>query len=155
MLVLKTNKYIFIRLIACFICIALIAPTEVFAATPETIEPQASSYLVGYTAYICPIGEYDIQIWWHVIGTGTMADIGTLTIFLYESTDNVNWTWVKTYQHTTYTQMLDHSASRSMDYVFYDGDHECYYKAYVAVYAGDETDGDTRYIWTPVEPGTP
>lgn len=144
-----------IRTIALLLIVVLIIPSPAFAAVPETAEPLASYYLDAYTAYIIPIGEYDIQIWWNVYGAGSQVDIGTLRIRLYESTDNVNWTHVKTYHHTTYTQMIDHGTGQSMDYVFYDGDHECYYKAYVTIYAGDGTNGDSRYIWTRVVQGTP
>ena len=150
----KTNS-VFIRLLSFLLIFAFILPFPVFAATPNIAVPTASYYLDAYGSYICPLAQYDIQIWWNIIGTGTMADIGALSIYLYESTDTETWTWIKTYQHTTYTQMLDHNTAHSMDYVFYDGDHECYYKAYVAIYAGNGTTGDTRYFWTPVVKGTP
>ena len=144
-----------VRIVAFILVLSLLSPIPAIAAVPDSVLPCASDYLGGYTAYIIPLAQYDIQIWWNVIGTDAMADIGTLNIFLYESTDNINWTWVKTYQHTVYTQMLDHGTGHSMDYVFYDGDHECYYKAYVSIYAGNGTNGDNRYIWTPVVKGTP
>ena len=143
------------KMLLLILVLSLFLPSYATAATPNTVQPTASYYLSAYGAYICPLAQYDIQIWWNVIGTGTMADIGALTIMLYESTDNVNWTWVKTYKHTTYTQMIDHNTGQSMDYVFYDGDHQCYYKAYISIYAGDSTNGDTRYFWIPVEQGTP
>lgn len=146
---------LFRKLLLLFLCFSLLLPSSVIAAVPDTVYPTASYYLSAYSAYICPLAEYDIQIWWNVIGTGAMADIGTLRIRLYESTDNVTWTHVKTFHHTTYTQMLDHESGHSMDYVFYDGDHACYYKAYVTIYAGDETNGDSRYVWTGVVQGTP
>lgn len=146
----------FFRKLVLFILVfALFLPPYVTAATPDIVQPTASYYLSAYGAYICPLAQYDIQIWWNVIGTGTMADIGTLTIFLYESTDNVTWTRVKTYRHDVYTQMLSHNTGQGINYVFYDGDHECYYKAYVSIYAGDGTNGDNRYFWTPVVKGTP
>lgn len=150
---MRFSRSIFIRIISFILIIAFIIPLPAFAAVPETAEPAASYYLTGYSAYICPLGEYDIQIWWNVIGTGAMQDIGALRIRLYESTDKVNWTHIKTYLHTSYTQMIDHGTGQSMDYVFYDGDHPCYYKAYISIYAGDESGGDTRYFWTPVEQG--
>lgn len=149
------NKNHLINFFSFLLILSLLLPTSARAAAPETVQPMASDYLSAYSAYICPIGENDIQIWWHVVGTGAMTDIGTLRIRLYESTDNVNWTHIKTYQHTVYTQMLDHGTGQSVDYVFYDGDHQCYYKAYVCIYAGDGTNGDNRYIWTPVVQGTP
>lgn len=145
----------FRKLLLLILVFSLLLPTSVTAAVPENVQPAASYYLSAYSAYICPLAQYDIQIWWNVIGTRTMADIGTLTIFLYESADNVNWTRVKTYRHDVYTQMLSHDTGQGINYVFYDGDHQCYYKAYVSIYAGDGTNGDNRYFWTPVVQGTP
>lgn len=145
----------FRKLLLLILVFSLLLPSYVTAATPDTAQPAASYYLSAYTAYICPLAQYDIQIWWNIVGTDVMADIGTLSIYLYESTDNVNWTWVKTFHHSTYTQMLDHGDSHSMDYVFYDGDHEYYYKAYITIHAGDGTNGDNRYVWTPVVQATP
>lgn len=151
---MKLNTF-FRRLLLLILVFSLLLPTYVTAATPETVQPAASYYLSAYTAYICTVGSYDIQIWWDVIGTGTMADIGTLRILLYESTDNINWTHIKTFHHTTFPHMLDHNTDISVNRVSYFGDSARYYKAYVTIYAGDGTNGDNRYIWTPVVQATP
>ena len=142
-------------IVSFILILALLSPIQAFAAVPDIAEPMASDYLAGYGAYIHPVGSYDIQIWWNVIGTGGMADIGVLTIHLYKSTDNVNWTWVKTFTHDVYPHMLDHNTGQGINRVTYFGDSACYYKAYVTIYAGDGTNGDSRYIWTPVELSTP
>lgn len=152
---MKKSNSLFIRLLSFLLIFAFILPFPVFAATPDIAVPTASYYLDAYGAYICPVGSYDIQIWWNVIGTDAMADIGALTIMLYESTDNVTWTWVKTFRHDVYTHMLDHNTGQYMNRVTYFGDSARYYKAYVTIYAGDGTNGDTRYFWTPVELSTP
>lgn len=152
---MKKTYSIFIRFLSLFLIFAFILPFPVFAATPDIAVPTASYYLDAYGAYICAVGSYDIQIWWNVIGTRGMADIGALTIILYESTDNVNWTHVKTFLHTSYPHMLDHNTGQGINRVTYFGDTARYYKAYISIYAGDETSGDTRYIWTPVELSTP
>lgn len=152
---MKRIHSIYIRLISFFLIFAFILPSPILAATPDIAEPAASYYLDAYTAYICAVGSYDIQIWWNVIGTGTMADVGTLRILLYESTDNVNWTYVKTFLHTTYPHMLEHNVGHSINRVTYFGDSARYYKAYVTIYAGDGTNGDNRYVWTPVVQATP
>ena len=144
-----------LKLVVFLLVLSLLLPSSVSAATSNPVQPTASYYLSAYTAYICAIGSYDIQIWWNVIGTGGMADIGTLTIILYESTDNENWTRVKTFRHDIYTHMLDHNTGHSANRVTYFGDTARYYKAYVCIYAGDGTNGDTRYFWTPVELSTP
>ena len=88
-----------------------------------------------------------------VIGDTDMDDIGTLSIMLYESTDNQNWSWKKTFLHEDYEQMLISGIINS-DYVPYDGIAGRYYKAYVCIYAGIGKNGDSRYMWTSVERAT-
>ena len=143
-----------VKLVALLLAVALCAPIGAKAAVPETVQPMASAYLMAYDAYICAMGAGKLEIWFTVTGTGTWADIGVLDIFLYESTDNVNWTWLKTFQFTDYDDetMLAHNTFCHMNHVDYeDGVPGRYYKAYVCIWAGPEDGGDTRYIWTPVE----
>lgn len=147
----KKEKHYFVRFVACILAISLFAPIGAHAATGEAISPYASAYLASYTAYICAMGDGDLEIWFEVLGTGTWADIGVLTISLYESTDNSTFNWVKAYRFTNYPQMLVHDDYFCMDYVSYEGVPGRYYKAYVQIWAGPEDGGDTRYIWTPVE----
>lgn len=147
----RKKSHFLVKLIALALIISLCAPIGAQAAMPETIQPMASAYLMDYTAYICAMGDGDLEIWWEVCGTGTWADVGVLSIYLYESTDNTNWEWVKTFQFTTYENMLAHNTYFCMSHVDYDGVPGRYYKAYVHIWAGPEDGGDGRYIWTPVE----
>ena len=147
----RKKSHFLAKLIAITLVISLCAPIGVQAAMPETSQPFASAYLTDYTAYICAMGDGDLEIWWEVCGTRTLADIGVLAVYLYESTDGVNWEWVKSFQFTEYPDMLWHNNYICVDYVSYDGIPGRYYKAYVQIWAGPEDGGDTRYIWTPVE----
>ena len=147
----RKKSHFLVKLIAIILVVSLCAPIGAQAAMPETVQPMASAYLMDYTAYICAMGDGDLEIWWEVCGTDYWADIGVLSVYLYESTDNVNWGWVKTFQFTQYPNMLLHDDYFCMDYVDYEGVPGRYYKAYVHVWAGPEDGGDGRYIWTPVE----
>ena len=147
---MKKSKLL-VKLIAIILTVSLCAPVSAQAAMPETVAPMASDYLMSYTAYICAIGNGDLEIWFEVTGTGRWADIGALNIYLYESTDNSNFYWVKTFQFMDYEEMLEHNTYFHMDYVPYEGVPGRYYKAYVQIWAGPEDGGDSRYIWTPVE----
>lgn len=146
----RKNQYL-VRLVACILVISLCTPISANAATRETISPYASAYLASYTAYICAMGDGDLEIWFEVLGTRTWADIGVLTVYLYESTDNSNFYRVDTFRFTDYPNMLWHDNSICMDHVDYEGVPGRYYKAYVHIWAGPEDGGDGRYIWTPVE----
>lgn len=147
----KKKSRFLVKLIAIILVISLCAPIGTQAVAPETVEPRASAYLMAYTAYICAMGGGDLEIWFEVLGTGTWADIGVLTVSLYESTDNSNFYWVKSFRFTDYPNMLWHDDFVCMDHVDYEGVPGRYYKAYVHIWAGPEDGGDGRYIWTPVE----
>lgn len=150
----KQKKYCIIRILTILLVVSLISPTAVFAAVPDEVQPLASNYLTSYTSYVGSVGGGKVQVWFRVTGTGYMADIGTTIIRLYESTDNENWTRVKTFLYEDYSNMLSHNDSHHMSYVEYQGVAGRYYKAYVCIWAGDETTGDARYMWTPVEQAT-
>lgn len=147
----RKHRRLFVKLIAIILTVSMCTPVGVQAAMPEMVAPMASDYLMEYTAYICAMGGGDLEIWFEVTGTGTWADIGVVTIYLYESTDNQNWYWVDTYKFEDYEGMLEHNTYFCMNYVPYEGVPGRYYKAYVQIWAGPEDGGDSRYIWTPVE----
>ena len=147
----RKKSHFLVKLIAIILVVSLCTPVGAQAAMPETIQPMASAYLTDYTAYICAMGDGNLEIWWEVTGTRTWADIGVLRVYLYESTDNVDFYWVKTFTFMDYPNMLWHDNYISMDHVDYEGVPGRYYKAYVCVWAGPEDGGDSRYIWTPVE----
>ena len=147
----KRNK-VFIKVIATILAVILFTPVHAQAASPENASPFASAYLAAYTAYICAMGNGELQIWFEVDGTRTQEYIGVLSIHLYESTDNENWYWVETFLHEDYDSMLAQNTFFNMDYVpYYKGVPGRYYKAYVGVWGGPDDCGDARYFWTPVE----
>lgn len=153
---MKNSKWtILVKLVACMLVLALMVPVSVSATSPETATPRASDYLMGYTAYVCAMGNGNLEIWFEVTGTGTQEYLGVMSIFLYESTDNVNWYWVETFQHEDYDQMLLTNVWEVVDYVEYDeAVPGRYYKAYVGIWGGPDDTGDARYIWTYVERAT-
>jgi len=137
-----------LKLIAMCLIISLVFPISVSAATIDAAQPYASRYLTAYNTYICDMGSGNIQIWYEVMGTGDMDEIGVLSIKLYESSDNTNWTRVKTYSHENYSSMLAYDDWSHISYVSYQGTAGKYYKAYVCIWAGKNGSGDTRYMWS-------
>ena len=147
---------LFIRFIACILVVILVIPYTASAASTETIAPRASDYLISYTSYICDMGGGELQIWFRVTGAIDCADIGALSIQLFESTDQVNWTRVATFEHYNEETMLGHDTGHHMSYVTYQGRLCKYYRAYVCIWGGDaDNNGDARYFWTPVEYASP
>ena len=146
---MKMRKTGLINITIAFLIMVLIFPVNAFA-----VEPRASDYLEAYSAYVYPAGWGKVQVWFSVDGTNDMDEIGALEIYLYESTDNENWTWVKTFEHQDYAGMLGYNNYYHDGHIEYNGTLGRYYKAYVCVWAGKNGDGDTRYFWTNVERAT-
>ena len=151
---LMQKKICFKKVVLILLVLALMSPVNVNAATTETIMPRASDYLAAYSAYVCAMGHGELEIWFEITGTRPQEYLGVMTIYLYESTDNVNWTWVKTFRHIDHEQMLLTNAWEVVDYVEYQGVAGRYYKAYVGIWGGPDDTGDARYIWTTVERAT-
>ena len=138
-----------VKMISLLLVIILVLPLSSMA-----VESRSSLYLHSYSAYLYPPGWGKIQIWFEVDGTNFMDEIGALEIQLYESKDNENWTWIKTFDYTDYSSMLGYNNYYHDGYVEYNGTIGRYYKAYVCIWAGKDGDGDTRYFWTPSEKAT-
>lgn len=137
------------KILAIILALALICPPSVSAA-----EPRASYYLSSYGAYVYPGGAGIIQVWFDVAGTGTMDEIGALSIRIYESSDGTNWEWVYTHKHNTTYHMLTYNDYSYVSHVNYVGTAGKYYKAYVCFWAGKDGNGDSRYYWTSAKQAT-
>lgn len=146
---MNTKKHLILRAIALVLIVAC-----VFPSTAMAVEPRASDYLIGYSAYVYPAGWGKVQVWFEVNGTGYMDEIGALEIRLYESTDNQSWTWLKTFEHQDYSGMLGYNDYYHAGHIEYSGTIGRYYRAYVCVWAGKNGDGDTRYFWTSAKKAT-
>lgn len=142
------------RFVALILILSLVSPIGVGATGIEQAQVRASNYLDSYNTYICAMGGGNLQIWYTIVADDDMDEIGVLSIKLYESSDQTNWTRVKTYSHENYSSMLIEDDWAYSSYVSYKGTAGKYYKAYVCIWAGRNGSGDTRYMWTPVERAT-
>ncbi len=146
MSLLKSHNSLVFKLIVLLLVVALVSPIQALGAEADPIMPFASYYLDAYNTYICRVSG-GIQIWYEVMGTDDMDEIGVLSIILYESSDNTNWTRIKTFSHENYSSMLAEDDWYHASYVSYAGSASKYYKAYVCIWAGKNGSGDTRYMW--------
>lgn len=142
---MKRFRSKFIKLIALCLVFSLLSPATVFA-DDYSISPYASYYLNAYNTYICNENG-DIQVWFEVIATGYMDEVGTLSIELYEVKSDGSLKWLKTFMHTDYPSMLDLNDNYIYSHVSYRGSATKTYKAYVCIWAGKDGNGDTRYMW--------
>lgn len=136
------------RLLALILIVVFVAPIAINAEETEQDISRASNYLTSYNAYAYNAALGKVQVYFHVVGVNNMDDIGALTIKIYESKDNTNWTWVKTYTNGDTPSILGHNDNYYSSHVDYSGTIGRYYKAYICVWAGKDGEGDTRYFWT-------
>lgn len=136
-----------IKLVALCLIISLIVPVSADAVESNPIMPLASYYLDAYSAYVYVTASGQVQVWFEVMGTDDMDEIGALSIMLYESSDGTNWDWVKTFRHSTTSGMLETDDYYISSHVSCQGSTNKQYKAYVCVWAGKNGSGDTRYFW--------
>jgi hypothetical protein len=94
------------------------------------------------------MGGGDLEIWYRVTGTGTQAELGVLSIQLFESTDRVNWTRVTTFEFYDTEGMLAHNTFQHMSHVDYQGRLGKYYRAYELDMDGAETSYVNRVCGT-------
>ena len=141
----KTANLLSRLLIFVLIC-SLLVPCTGYATETNPVPPRASAYLTSYNTYIYRTSSNEIQVWFTVVGDTTMDEIGALSFILQESSDNSNWTRVKTYSYEDYSSMLRYNNYVHTSHVSYNGSSK-YYKAYVCIWAGKNGSGDTRYMW--------
>lgn len=147
----NTKKNLLVRIVALVLVFATIAPLGVSATGAQ---PRASAYLDSYSAYVYPAGSGNVRVYYSVVGTDYMDEIGYLRIAIYESTDNSNFTCVRTFTDDNTPSLMDYNDYYHSGSVTYDGVVGRYYKAYVCVWAGENGSGDTRYFWTSAKKAT-
>ena len=144
---MHAKSSIFTKVLALILAVIFICPMNTSA-----IEPRASAYLTSYNAYPYAPGNGTIQIWFNVVADDYFANVGSLSIEIYKcSTNSTNindWSFVTSFNNGNTPSMLGHNVD------YYSGHVQCsatkgmWYKAYVCIYAGSDTAGDTRYFWT-------
>lgn len=129
--------------------IAVLLVISICATPVASASVQASLYLTSYGAYIYPSGNGNMGIYFNVVATGTMDEIGSLSMRLQQRpSGSSTWTTVKTYSYTDYTNMLGYDNISYGSSVSYSGVSGYSYRAYVTVWAGLAGGGDSRDILT-------
>lgn len=137
----------FTRFICLLVVFAALASVPAYAQEQST---RASAYLSSYQAYCTKISSTTVAVTFHVLGTGIMDEIGTNTIKIQYSSDQVNWTTAKTFYKSNYTDMIDtNTGSHAAEF-------SCtvpsgkYYRAYVEFYAEKDGGFAERYYYTEI-----
>lgn len=123
----------FIQFICLTLVFAMVMSTNAFAA--EMPNPRASNYFTRSSVYFWHTSGNNYQIWFDVTAVGVMSKLGVSEIKVQRSTDEVNWTTVKTYDMADYSQMTRSNTATHADYVSYTATTGYSYIAKVTLYA--------------------
>lgn len=103
----------------------------------EESSTYSSVFFSSYESFVHVPSGRTLEIWFDVVGNGTMDEIGVESIELERSSDGVNWTTVKTFLPEDYPQMICENTGINCDYVSYLGAYGYYFRAYVTFYASN------------------
>ena len=120
------------------VCVMMLSTTA-FAA--ETVESRASDYFAASSVYFWNTSGRNYEIWFDVTAKGTMAELGTSKIQVQRSTDESNWTTVRTYCKEDYSQMTDTNTAWHYDCVPFTATAGYSYRAIVTLYAKNRSGG--------------
>lgn len=115
-----------------------------FASASE----RSSAYLSSYRAFLTAKGSGKVSVTVDVSGTNYMTDIGAETIYIYESTDNVDFTLAATYEADDYSEMMGSGSFYYETPIIHQGTAGRYYIAVVEVYAARNGGSDSREYTT-------
>lgn len=118
------------------------------AAPLEDITPQSSRYFDGYLARCTAVKGGKIIVSVRVDALGYMSKIGASKIYIYKSSDDEEFSWVKTYKYTDYPSMMGSGMHFNEDVVTFHGTPKYYYRAAVFIYAGNSSGHDQEYELT-------
>ena len=124
----------FIQILCLVLVFVTVISTTAFAA--EVPNPRASMFFASSSVYFWHVSGSQYQIWFDVTAKRGMNELGAKKIVVERSEDLVNWTPVKTYNKSSYTNMTTTSTTASYaSYVTYYPTTGYAYRAIVTLYA--------------------
>lgn len=132
-----------------FICLLLVISTIMIipAYAVEEVTPRGSNYFASRLAYLYKTTSTQFQVWIEVTSMSTMDELGASSITVQRSSDNSNWTDMKTYTKESYTQLIGKNTANHEAYVTYTGTSGYYYRAKIWFYAKNSS-GTAEYSYT-------
>ena len=122
-----------IRKILCvLLTVSLLLAVPVQASENST---RASAFFVSHRTYLYDVDENKFGVWFEVVAKYKMDELGVNYIEMQRSTDQVNWTPVKYYYPSSWSQMTGEDTAFYANGVTYTGFSGYYYRAYVTYYA--------------------
>ena len=135
----------FVRLVCLLMVLSTVMAVPTFAATDNM--PRGSSYFTASLGYLHQTHPTIFRVWGEVDAVGLMDKLGMSSITVQRSSDNQNWTDVKTYTKETNTNLVASNTTCHQAYVTYVGTAGYYYRAQIWFYAKKGT-GTAEYSYT-------
>lgn len=115
--------------------LSIILALPVAAAVAEDA-PYSSRYFGSHSTYLVNVSTSSFQVWFDVTAVSTMTQLGVDSIDIERSSDGVNWSVVKTYTRSSYSNLIGSNTADHCSYVTYSNKQSGYqYRAYVEFYA--------------------
>ena len=122
------------------ICIILVLALSLnVSILAESMAPYSSSYFASYDASAVVSAFRTFRVWFDVLAKSGMDELGASSIIIQQSSDQVNWTDVKTCLPASYPQMIEENTVGVCNYITITGIPGYYYRAYVTFYAKNST----------------
>lgn len=134
--------------------ISLILALSLLCAIPvaaeDAVAPCASDYIAVTSTYLYEIDGNRFGVWFEIMATGTMDELGVSSVVMQKSSDGVTWRNIKTFYPENYSQMIVENDSFYGAGLPYTGTYNYYYRAYVEFYAKKGNGSGYYYMYTDV-----
>lgn len=137
----------FARMVALFLVLSLLCAVPV-SAEETTVTPRASDYFSATETYLYIIDGNRFGVWFEVIATGTMEELGVSSVIMQKSSDGVTWKDIKTFTPENYSIMISENDSYHAGGLPYTGTYKYYYRACVEYYAKKGNGSGYLYMYT-------
>ena len=117
----------------------------------SAVDARYSDYLDSYVCSVTPKSGGEIVVSASVHAIINATEIGVTDVYIYESSNDEDFTCVEHYNYEDYPNMMGTGRHFNRDVATYEGTPGKYYYAAVYVYAGNSTGGDTRRYETASE----
>ena len=135
------------------LCMAVSLCSGFASAAPITPDdPQSSAYLNSYGGGLTFANGGKVIVTIDVTAVVNATMLGAQDVYMYESTNGVDFTQVAHYNYQDYPKMVSTGYYYSKDILEYQGTVGRYYIAHIYFYAGNASGGDTRFFSTPMIP---
>lgn len=126
----------FVKYVCLLLSLSLLLTIPVMAA--EMPDGRSSNFFGSSSVYLYKTSSKTFQAWFDVTAVRTMDKLGASRIKIQRSTDDENWSTVKTCTMDSYGNLVCDNTASHMSYVTYTGSSGYYYRAYIELYAKDE-----------------